>query len=148
MSDAVIFDAGPLGVLVNPNKTSQPMAIRAWVAALLGVGRRVIIPEIADYEVRRELARIRSRSAIANLDAYDQMLEYLPLSTIAMRQAADLWAQARNTGQQTAPNLALDCDVILAAQAQTLGVPFLVATGNPAHLSRFVPAELWQNIVP
>ena len=65
-----------------------------------------------------------------------------------MRLAADFWAQARNSGQQTAPNPALDCDVILAAQALALGVPVVVATGNVGHLSRFVTAELWQNIVP
>ena len=56
MSDAVIFDAGPLGILVNPNNTSKPVAIRAWVAALLQAGRRVIIPEIADYEVAGNLS--------------------------------------------------------------------------------------------
>jgi len=148
MSDAVILDAGPLGVLVNKSNAAQPVAIRAWVAALQGAGRRVIIPEITDYEVRRELIRIGSNAAIANLDRWELQLEYLPLSTVAMRRAADLWAQARNMGQQTAPNHSLDCDVILAAQAETLGVPFIVATGNPAHLSRYVPAELWQNIVP
>jgi hypothetical protein len=38
---------------------------------------------------------------------------------------------------------------LLAAQALTLGVPDLVIpTTNVGHLSRFVPAEFWQNIVP
>jgi len=72
----------------------------------------------------------------------------VPLTTAAMRRAAELWAWARNTGQQTAPDPALDGDVIVAAQALTLNTPVVVATGNPAHLSRFVPAELWQNITP
>jgi hypothetical protein len=43
----------------------------------------------------------------------------------------------------------LDCDVILAAQALTLGVPdgeFVVATMNIGHLAQFVPAEAWENI--
>ena len=57
MNDAVVLDSGPLGVLCNPNNHAQPVAIRAWVAALLAAGRRVIIPEIADYEVRRELPK-------------------------------------------------------------------------------------------
>ena len=65
-----------------------------------------------------------------------------------MRKAAELWAQARTTGQTTAPDAALDGDVILAAQALTLNTDVVVATGNPAHLSRFVAAELWQNILP
>ena len=77
-----------------------------------------------------------------------QRLEYLPLTTAAMRLAAGLWAQARRGGYPTAPDPALDGDVILAAQALSLGVPVIVATDNVAHLSRFVTADLWQNITP
>ena len=65
-----------------------------------------------------------------------------------MRRAAELWAQARNTGQPTAPDPAIDADVILAAQSLSLGTPLIVATGNPAHLARFLRAELWSNITP
>ena len=67
----------------------------------------------------------------------------------AMRLAAELWAQARNTGRPTASDADLDADVILAAQALTLGVAdVVVATTNPGHIARFVPAEFWQNITP
>ena len=77
------------------------------------------------------------------------MFEYLPLTTVATRKAAELWAQARQQGQQTAADAALDADVILAGQALTLAVPnFVVATTNVGHLSRFAPAEAWHNIVP
>ena len=41
--------------------------------------------------------------------------------------------------------------MILAAQVLSLGVPgpdLVVATTNPAHLSLFVPADLWTNIAP
>jgi hypothetical protein len=148
VTDAILLDAGPLGLLCNPNNSPQPVACRAWLAALQAAGRRVIVPEIADYELRRELIRIRSYAAIANLDRYGRQLDYLPLSTAAMRRTVELWAQARTAGRPTAPDPALDCDAILAAQALTLGVPAVVATGNVAHLSRFVPADLWQNIAP
>jgi hypothetical protein len=37
--------------------------------------------------------------------------------------------------------------MILAAQAFTLGLTdFVIATTNVKHLSRLVPADLWQNI--
>jgi predicted nucleic acid-binding protein len=124
------------------------MACRQWIDDLLAAGRRVIVPEIADYEVRRELIRLSSRVALSNLDQLALRLEYLPLTTAAMRLAAELWAQARSTGQPTAPDSALDADVILAAQALSLKTPVVVATANPAHLNRFVPAELWSNITP
>ncbi len=148
MNDAVLLDSGPLGVLCNPNNHAQTVAIRLWVTALLAAGRRVIIPEIADYEVRREFLRNQSFLALSKLDAYGQQLEYLPLTTAAMRLAADLWSQVRNTGLPTAHDHALDGDVILAAQSIVLGIPVVVATGNPTHLSRFTQAELWQNIIP
>jgi hypothetical protein len=81
------------------------------------------------------------------LDALAGQVEYLPLTTAAMRQAAVFWAQARQQGQPTAGDKTLDGDMILAAQAATLGISdVVIATTNVGHLSRFVPAELWQNI--
>lgn len=148
VSDTIVLDSTPLGILSHPRNPPHVVVCRQWLRDLLAAGRRVIVPEIADYEVRRALIRRTSYQALAHLDDLGLQLEYLPLSTPAIRMAAELWALARNTGQPTAPDPALDGDVILAAQALTLGVPVIVATGNPAHLSRFVPAEFWQTILP
>jgi hypothetical protein len=106
------------------------------------------VPEITDYEVRRELIRIQSHAGLANLDGLGALLSYLPLTTDAMRLAAELWAQARNAAQPTASDPALDCDVILAAQALGLIAPAVAATANPAHLTRFVSALQWSSITP
>ena len=66
-----------------------------------------------------------------------------------MHQAGEFWAAARRAGTPTAGPHELDGDAILAAQAATLGDPnVIVATANVGHLARFVPAKLWQNIVP
>src|SRR5262245_52039404 len=148
MSAAVILDSTPLGILAHPRSPPHAVSCRQWVGNLLSAGRRVIVPEIADYEVRRELVRVNSPQALVNLDQLGLRLEYLPLSTAAMRLAAELWAQARNSGLPTAAGAALDGDAILAAQALTLGSSIVVATGNPAHLSRFVTAQDWQSIIP
>jgi predicted nucleic acid-binding protein len=110
-------------------------------------GDRVLVPEIVDYEVRRELLRAHKTAGLARLDALATSLEYQPLTSTAMRQAARFWAQARRQGRPTAPDYALDGDVILAAQADTLGDPnVIIATTNVAHLARFTAADLWQNI--
>lgn len=108
---------------------------------------RIILPEIADYEIRRSLVAHRSLIAIDNLDGLREVFEYLPVSTDMWRLAAELWAQARQGGYPIAADLDLDADVILAAQALSLDVPVVVATTNVRHLSRFVPAEEWQTIV-
>ena len=146
MSAAVVLDATPLGTLCHPRNPPPVMACRQWIDDLLAKGRRVIVPEIADYEVRRELIRRNSRIALGNLDQLAARLEYVPLTTTAMRLAADLWARARGAGQPTAPDPSIDANVILAAQALSLNTALIVATGNPSHLIRFVPAELWTNI--
>jgi predicted nucleic acid-binding protein len=148
LSAAVFLDAGPLGLLTNPNNNAQALTCRAWLASLRAAGRQVVVPEITDYEVRRELIRIQSHSALANLDALGAVLNYLPLSTNAMRLAAELWARARSAGQPTAPDPALDGDVILAAQTLSFNTPAIVATANPGHLIRFVTALPWSSITP
>ena len=101
---------------------------------------RVIVPEVADYEVRRELIRLDKPAGLTRLDELPATLEYLPITTAAMRRAAELWAHARRAGQPTADAPALDGDVILAAQALTFGVEVVVATTNVAHLGRCVAA--------
>ncbi len=148
MNDVVVLDSGPLGFLTNPNSTPVAVALRQWLADLLAAGRRVVLREIADYEVRREYLRANLLQGLVLLDSLASQIDYLPISTAVMRRAAELWAHARNIGQPTASDPALDADVILAAQALGLNVPVVVATGNPVHLARFVPAELWSNITP
>ena len=106
-----------------------------------------MVPEIANYEVRRELIRARRTAGIARLDAFIGQVEFLPIETAAMRQAAAFGTEARHQGQPTVADPALDGDVILAAQAATLDRPdVIVATTNPKHLTRFVAAELWIDI--
>jgi predicted nucleic acid-binding protein len=115
--------------------------------SLIANHARVIIPEIADYEIRRELLRANKTQGLSHLDALAGLLEYLPITTQAMRQAALFWAQARQQGQPTAGDNTIDGDMILATQAVTLGVTdAVIATTNVGHLSRFASAELWQNI--
>jgi predicted nucleic acid-binding protein len=131
----------------NPRYSPQNFACAQWLQGLVTAAVRVIVPEIADYEIRRELLRARKSRGIAKLDALANWLEYLPITTAAMRRAAELWAQARQIGQPAAPDLALDADMILAAQATTLGVPdVMIATTNVGHLAAFAPADLWQSI--
>ena len=149
MSRIVLLDAGPLGILTTPRQTPPVLACRQWVDDLLARGVFVRIAEISDYEVRRELLRARKVRGLRRLDQLKIDLGYVPVTTAAMLQAAVFWAQLRQHGRPTAPDLALDGDVILSAQAALLrgeGHSVVVATTNVQHLSRLVPADLWQNI--
>jgi predicted nucleic acid-binding protein len=149
---AVILDTTPLGLVTQKaGKSAEADACRAWMENLLVNGIRVYVPEVADYEVRRELIRVGHISSVNRLNNLKVLARYLPITTDVMLVAADLWAKARNTGVVTADIHALDGDVIVAAQALSLGLArseFAVATKNVKHLSRFVPADLWTNITP
>lgn len=99
VSHTVLLDAGPLGLVTNPRRSRQSVACAQWLQELVGHESRVLVPEVADYEVRRELLRANKTRGLARLDALAAQLEYLPLTTAAMRQAAVFWAQARQQGR-------------------------------------------------
>lgn len=146
---AVVLDTGPLGLASNPKSSPDALSCRQWVREWTAHGVQIVVPEIADYEVRRELLRAGKTRGLANLDALTDTLSYLPLTTSMMRAAAQLWADARLARRQTADPHALDGDVILAAQALALGLAggeVVVATSNAAHVSQFIAAKAWQDI--
>ncbi|CAN5176647.1 hypothetical protein BH23ACT9_BH23ACT9_30100 [soil metagenome] len=146
----ILLDAGPLGMASNPNTRGPAAEAREWMKRHIDAGDRFFVPEIADYEVRRELMRANKAHGISRLDAMAE-LGYLRLTTETMRDAAMLWAEARNRGQPTASNTALDGDVILAAQARAHAAAnpdrdIVIATTNVAHLSRYADARLWREM--
>jgi len=118
---------------------------------LLARGVDIILPEISDFEVRRELTRIGASGSLRRLDALvtTGYLTYAPITTSEWRQAALFWADARRRGLPTAAPDALDADVILAACAATIGQTgdqIIVATLNVGHLARYCDARLWTTI--
>ena len=122
---------------------------REWVKNQHDQGYLIVVPEIADYEVRRELLRADKVNGVRRLDLIKNTFAYLPITTAAMLRAAQFWANARKTGKPTADMAALDADVILAAQAAIIideGSDAIIATSNPRHLSMFVPAVEWQRM--
>jgi hypothetical protein len=150
----VLLDSGPLGLASNPKQSAEADACKSWLRGLIADGHRALVPSITDYEVRRELRLYRKINGLRRLDYLVATHGFLSLTDDAMRQAADFWASARQQGIPTADSLALDADVILAAQAVTLnpvdwGQPnaaVVVATTNVGHLSRFADARLWRGI--
>ena len=151
MSRTIILDSTPLGLLMHRRGVRAADEAQEWLARHIAASARFIVPEIVDYELRRELLRLGKRTAVARLDAFivARPDRYLPLNTPALRLAAELWGQSRAGGIPTADPHALDIDVILAAQVLAAGLSSsncVVATGNVGHLSRFMAAELWSGI--
>lgn len=146
---AVFLDTGPLGLASNPKQSPEAQECREWLQSLVDRGIEVYVPEIADYELRRELIRAGKSNGLRRLDVVKEALRFRPITSEAMLRAAELWAIARNEGLPTAPKEALDGDAILAAQALTAGfadADVVVATTNVGHLSRFVDARDWRTV--
>ncbi len=147
----VLLDAGRLGMLTNPAGEARNAQCREWAERLLTRGDAIAVPEVADYEVRRELVRAEKTQGLGRLNALrtHPAFLYVPLTTATMDKAAEFWALMRRQHAPTAPTSALDGDVILAAQAwlpTEEGYDTVVATTDPAHLSRLVPAAAWTDV--
>lgn len=132
MSRFLFPDSGPLGLLTDPRRSAEALAI-------------------VYYELKRELLRASKSFGVARLDAFVAATpgRYLALSNDALRLAAGLWAKARRDGQPTADPKALDIDVIIAAQALSYGLTpddVTVVTTNPRRLSQVIAAKNWTEI--
>ncbi|KYC37357.1 hypothetical protein WA1_48005 [Scytonema hofmannii PCC 7110] len=139
----VLLDSGPLGWIIHgTSKKERVIRCQQWFRKILSCSI-VYIPEITDYEVRRELIHQKLEKSIERLDKLKSLenIRYAPITTEIMLKAAGLWGWARSTGQQTAGEEALDGDVILSATAiimsQNEGTTVIIATTNVGHLQRY-----------
>jgi hypothetical protein len=149
----IVLDAGPLGLVTKARGRPDADRCRAWLGGLIATGAVVVVAEVADYEVRRELIRVGATAGLRRLDEFieDDSVEYEEITTYAMRRAAKLWALVRRAGVPTAAPEALDGDCLLAAQAEAALGPsdtMTIATTNPGHLARFpsIDARPWSTI--
>jgi toxin FitB len=147
----LILDSHPLSLISNPANRPESLNCKSRIQQLVAREVLVAVPEIIDYELRRALICGKKTEGIKNLDKLGEMgIVYIPITSDAMRKAAELWAWARNTGQQTASNDKIDIDVILAAQSiiisQDTGEHTVIATSNVSDLERYTYAKKWEEI--
>jgi predicted nucleic acid-binding protein len=155
VSSALVLDATPLGRLAYP---SENAAVADWLREVLASGRRVVVPEVSDYEVRRGLLhqrenRPRDRKLIRRVERLEKLgddLYYAPIKTRQMRRAAEVWGKAKARGITYGPAKALGADAILISQAESFGDrrSVTVITANPGHLSPFVNVAAWEDFDP
>jgi hypothetical protein len=96
MSRVILLDTGPLGLVTHPR---DHHGAGPWLAQLLLRRTAVRIPEIADYELRRELVRAGKSRSIDRLNGFKRTLGYVPLDTDTMLLAADLPDEIELDGQ-------------------------------------------------
>ncbi len=136
MTRVILLDTHPLSKVTHPKIDPK---VQQWLKSLRENKTVIRVPEIADYELRRELLRQEKQKSIDRLNKFSQIC-LIPLTPETMRKAAELWAWVRNQGKPTASNDSLDGDVILASQAILQLKSFdqvIVMTTNLKHISRF-----------
>lgn len=154
----IVLDTGPLSHSVvpfaGPGETpTVSQQCRQWLHDCETAGFLIVVPAIAYYETLRELERRRAFRKIERLKSFvfGQNARFLALTTAHLENAAALWGQTRRSGKPTASNDALDADLILVAQAHSMGLnssEYVVATTNVGHMTRFVPCAEWTTIEP
>jgi predicted nucleic acid-binding protein len=148
----LLLDNNILSKVLRP-ELSENRPVADEIFRLQGNPRfRIYVPEIIDYELRRKLLHLGyrqrqtrkwAREALSNLDDWVST-GYIPLTTKALRLAADIWAQTRATGQLRGPEDRLDVDVILAAQARQAGGYIL--TTNMKHFRNIAQVFDWRTV--
>ena len=83
MRECVLLDAGPLGHAGRRRGSPLGDQCRLWLDGLLARGVDIIVPEITDYEVCRELTRVGASGSLRRLDALVTTgnLTYAPITT-------------------------------------------------------------------
>lgn len=147
----LLLDSHPLSLITNPANQVEPVQCRSRIKQLVAHEILVAVPAIIHYELRRALICGEKIEGVENLDRIKQMgIVNVPITTKSLNKAAELWAWARKTGQQTAHNEKIDIDVILAAQsiilAQDMSEHTVIATSNVSDLRRYTFAEKWEDV--
>ena len=86
----IVLDTGTLGLLTQPCARPNAVASRQWARLFWRPVSGVIVPGIADYELRRELIRAGKAAGLRRLDAIRASFEFDPVTQTALDEAAAL----------------------------------------------------------
>ncbi|WP_435008802.1 type II toxin-antitoxin system VapC family toxin [Tundrisphaera lichenicola] len=151
MARIVILDTGVVGLLCCQPKTKDFAECYDWMYGMVALGTSVMVPDVVDYEIRRELIRLSAMAKLRRLGILKASINPAEVTPAAWAKAADFWAIVRRKGIPTAGAEALDCDSLLAGFAATIGKrrdKVTIATTNAKHLNRFpgIDARNWREI--
>lgn len=132
----IVLDTGVLGLL-----TSSRVEARRLISDYLKMHPQatVILPEICDYELRREFVLNGRSKEIERLEQLGRRYNYMAIRTEHMREACAVWADCRKNAFPFTSDESLDADCILIAQAldHERGEA-VVLTSNAKHIGRYL----------
>lgn len=86
MSRVILLDTNPLSKVTHPKIDPK---VQQWLKSLRDTKTFIRVPEIADYELRRELLRERKHKSIEHLNQLSKIC-LIPITPETMRKAAEL----------------------------------------------------------
>jgi hypothetical protein len=105
MTQIVLLDSTPVGLITNPKATPLAIECQQWLESLLDRGYSVVLPEIIDYEIRRELLRVNRSNSIRRLDLLKSEIIYLPITTEVMLNCGRRLDNRGNQRQTIKPSM-------------------------------------------
>ncbi len=155
----VILDSNILALLVasideklseDEKLAKESYHCTEWFYRLLSKGAYVTSSDLCDYEIRRELIRIKSKS-VQELDKLRDLIDFHQVTFAVLEKAAELWAEARDMSQSNKVKENIDIDCILAAQWCLLKEEYparqvIIATKNIKDFQRVTECSIWQEI--
>jgi predicted nucleic acid-binding protein len=66
----IVLDTGPLSMVTNPRASEQNRKCVEWLSRMISKSTQIVIPEIADYELRRELIRAEKTEGIGRREIH------------------------------------------------------------------------------
>lgn len=146
--DIHLLDANIISKILYPKHPSNIECGEWFIRFLNDDKKKIYLPEIAVYEVRRGLCVKKLKDSnfkgLEKFDEFSKLLPYLPINTNVFKIAEELWARARVNGYPTATNDSLDADVLIAAQA--IDIKASVITENIKHLKNYVTTHHWRDL--
>ena len=80
MSKVIFLDSAIVGMVTNPKATPNNLECRYWLESLQQKKYILILSEIVDYEIRRELLRAGKVKGIRKLNQLKESIRYLPIT--------------------------------------------------------------------
>jgi hypothetical protein len=81
MNKIILLDSTPVGLITNPKKNEQAEKCQLWFDQHIYEDDTFILPEIVDYEMRRELLRANKLAGLEKLDRLKSLISYFPMGS-------------------------------------------------------------------
>ncbi|MGL5132214.1 MAG: hypothetical protein ACRC78_06775, partial [Planktothrix sp.] len=95
MSQVILLDSAPVGLITNPKAMPLAVQCQQWFLSFSQRGYQVILPEIIDYEIRRELLKANKLSGIRKLEELKSEIIYwlnsMNFYTVILKKSTDYW---------------------------------------------------------